>query len=172
MKASKNDIKKIARIIDRVGMRHDQAIIDEEIYNNSLRGAIRSWDVQKEVIDQNRDNIAKVRNRIKNDLEQALKPFSDLIENISVYHGDKNYFDVVITFSEASKPKKKAKKKAKKATSKKSLSNKAIVYKAWKKGNKNQISLHELVDKKVKLSTINSWMSAWRRGKNLPSIAK
>lgn len=53
-------------------------------------------------------------------------------------------------------------------------SNKEIVYKAWKKSKEKADAekLHEPVAAGVKLTTVRGWVSAWRRGTNLPACAK
>lgn len=68
----------------------------------------------------------------------------------------------------------KVKKAAKKKTSKPvdiSKSNKAIVWKAWDKGETEVEKLLEAVDNNVKASTIKNWISGWAKGNNLPAIA-
>jgi len=52
------------------------------------------------------------------------------------------------------------------------LSNKAIVYLEWKKGEKNPDTLLKLVTDQVKRTTIKSWIGMWGREKGLPAIAK
>ena len=70
-----------------------------------------------------------------------------------------------------------AKKESTKTTTKKKvtgeLSNKAIVYNAWKKTPKITVGeLYSLVNKAVKENTIKGWLSQWKRGTNFPAIAK
>lgn len=63
--------------------------------------------------------------------------------------------------------------KEKKAPRDYSKSNKAIVYLAWKQdGIENEVELGALVKNRVKDTTIKSWISQWKKGKNLPAIAK
>lgn len=66
---------------------------------------------------------------------------------------------------------KKVEKKEKKRSTKK-LSNKALVYQAWEQGETDENKLHDLIDGRVKLSTVKSWLSGWKNGRNLPAIAK
>jgi len=70
-----------------------------------------------------------------------------------------------------------AKKESTKTTTKKKvtgeLSNKAIVYNAWKKTPKITVGeLYSLVNKAVKENTIKGWLSQWKSGTNFPAIAK
>lgn len=53
-----------------------------------------------------------------------------------------------------------------------SKSNKAIVYEAWKSNITDVKELAARVDNKVKESTIRIWIAQWKKGKNLPAIAK
>ncbi|KKM77713.1 hypothetical protein LCGC14_1367310, partial [marine sediment metagenome] len=53
-----------------------------------------------------------------------------------------------------------------------SKSNKAIIYFAWKKGQKDAKKLHALVKEAVKLGTIRNWLNGWKNGKYLPAVAK
>jgi len=50
-------------------------------------------------------------------------------------------------------------------------SNKAQVYLAWKKGEKDSDKLYTLIDGRVKQATVKSWMKQWEKGNNLPAIA-
>ena len=70
-----------------------------------------------------------------------------------------------------------AKKESTKTTTKKKvtgeLSNKAIVYNAWKKTPKITVGeLYSLVNKAVKENTIKGWLRQWKSGTNFPAIAK
>ena len=51
-------------------------------------------------------------------------------------------------------------------------SNKAIVYEAWKSNITDIKELAARVNNKVKESTIRTWIAHWKKGKNLPAIAK
>ena len=92
---------------------------------------------------------------------------------------------------EEEKPKKKAKgkekpaeKKSKKAETEPkkpgvgkkkvdySKSNKAVVYEAWKDGEEDIDKLHKKVSEALKVTTLKSWVNSWKKGKNLPAIAK
>jgi len=53
-----------------------------------------------------------------------------------------------------------------------SKSNKAVVYLAWKDGEKDLEKLHKKVNESVKLGTIKSWITQWKTEKNLPAVAK
>ena len=53
-----------------------------------------------------------------------------------------------------------------------SKSNKAIVYEAWKSNITDVKELAARVDNRVKEVTIRTWISNWKRGKNLPAIAR
>jgi len=53
-----------------------------------------------------------------------------------------------------------------------SKSNKAIVYLAWKDGEKDLEKLHKKVNENVKLTTIKGWTRMWGNKKGLPAIAK
>jgi len=53
-----------------------------------------------------------------------------------------------------------------------SKSNKAIVYLAWKDGEKDLEKLHKKVNENVKLTTIKGWTRMWVNKKGLPAIAK
>ena len=53
-----------------------------------------------------------------------------------------------------------------------SKSNKAIVYEAWKSNITDIKELAARVNNKVKESTIRTWIAYWKKGKNLPAIAK
>ena len=54
-----------------------------------------------------------------------------------------------------------------------SKSNKAIVYEAWKSNNITDIKkLAARVNNEVKESTIKIWIAQWKKGKNLPAIAR
>ena len=55
-----------------------------------------------------------------------------------------------------------------------SNSNKAQVFRAWAegKGETDVEKLENLVDGKVKKTTIRSWLNQWKLGKNHPAIAK
>ena len=51
--------------------------------------------------------------------------------------------------------------------------NKAIVYEAWKSNNITDIKkLAARVNNEVKESTIKIWIAQWKKGKNLPAIAR
>lgn len=63
-------------------------------------------------------------------------------------------------------------RKATKSPKDHSKSNKAVVFKAWKSGQKNIDDLHAEVHEAVKKNTIKMWMNAWKNGKNLPATAK
>lgn len=52
------------------------------------------------------------------------------------------------------------------------LSNKDAVYLAWKDGEDDVDSLHDLVNKAVKKTTIKNWLSKWKNDKGLPRISK
>lgn len=52
------------------------------------------------------------------------------------------------------------------------LSNKAIVYLAWKEGEEDSEKLFSKVKEAVKITTIKGWMNQWKNGKNLPAIVK
>jgi hypothetical protein len=72
-------------------------------------------------------------------------------------------------------PEKTAEKAAKeeKAPRDNSRSNKAIVYLAWKQdGIEDEVELGALVENRVKDTTIKVWISQWKKGNNLPAIAK
>jgi hypothetical protein len=75
------------------------------------------------------------------------------------------------------KPSKKAEaaagKKTKPAREAGTPSNKEVVYKAWKK-SKEKADPEKLVgevNEAVKLTTVRGWLSAWKRGENLPACA-
>ena len=51
-------------------------------------------------------------------------------------------------------------------------SNKAIIYEAWKSNITDIKELAARVNNKVKETTIRTWISQWKKGKNLPAIAK
>lgn len=53
-----------------------------------------------------------------------------------------------------------------------SKSNKAIVYEAWKSNITDIKELAARVNNKVKESTIRTWIAHWKKGKNLPAIAR
>ena len=53
-----------------------------------------------------------------------------------------------------------------------SKSNKAVVYKAWKKGTTDVDKLLKVVDNAVQKGTVKSWIGQWAKGENLPSVAK
>lgn len=53
-----------------------------------------------------------------------------------------------------------------------SKSNKAIVYEAWKSNITDVKELAARVNNRVKETTIRTWISQWKKGKNLPAIAK
>jgi len=53
-----------------------------------------------------------------------------------------------------------------------SKSNKAIVYEAWKSNITDTKELVARVNNKVKEATIRTWIAHWKKGKNLPAIAK
>lgn len=53
-----------------------------------------------------------------------------------------------------------------------SKSNKAIVYEAWKSNITDVKELAARVNNEVKESTIRTWIAHWKKGKNLPAIAK
>jgi hypothetical protein len=73
---------------------------------------------------------------------------------------------------------KKSKKSENESGSKKSnrdfsKSNKAIVWKAWDKDKNLSIEkLLEKVDNNVKEQTIKNWINQWKKGNNLPAVAK
>lgn len=52
------------------------------------------------------------------------------------------------------------------------LSNKAVIFLAWKDGVEDVSALLERVNSAVKENTIKVWMNRWKRGVALPSIAK
>lgn len=62
------------------------------------------------------------------------------------------------------------KKEEKKTSIDHSKSNKAIVYQRWQKGEENVDKLIKNVS--VKETTIKNWINQWKKGKNLPAIAK
>lgn len=69
--------------------------------------------------------------------------------------------------------KKPAAKKAEKKAEKKELSNKAVVYLLFsQKGVEDIDKLHKKVNEQVQAKTIKNWISQWKKGKNLPAIAK
>ena len=72
----------------------------------------------------------------------------------------------------ADKPEPKPAAKSKKGNTEKKVSNKGIVYLAWKEGQKDIETLHKLVSARVKLNTIKAWIGAWEKDKNLPANAK
>jgi len=49
-------------------------------------------------------------------------------------------------------------------------SNKAQVYRAWKKGETDLEKLSKVVKGAVKETTIKGWLGSWNKGKNLPAI--
>jgi len=53
-----------------------------------------------------------------------------------------------------------------------SKSNKAIVYEAWKSNITDVKELAAKVNNEVKESTIRTWIAHWKKGKNLPAIAR
>jgi len=53
-----------------------------------------------------------------------------------------------------------------------SKSNKAIVYEAWKSNITDVKELAARVNNRVKETTIRTWISQWKKGKNLPAIAR
>ena len=53
-----------------------------------------------------------------------------------------------------------------------SKSNKAIVYEAWKSNITDIKELAARVNNKVKETTIRTWIAHWKKGKNLPAIAR
>lgn len=53
-----------------------------------------------------------------------------------------------------------------------SKSNKAIVYEAWKSNITDIKELAARVNNRVKESTIKTWITQWKKGKNLPAIAR
>jgi hypothetical protein len=53
-----------------------------------------------------------------------------------------------------------------------SKSNKAIVYEAWKSNITDIKELAARVNNKVKESTIRIWIAHWKKGKDLPAIAR
>lgn len=53
-----------------------------------------------------------------------------------------------------------------------SKSNKAIVYEAWKSNITDIEELTARVNNRVKESTIRTWIAHWKKGKNLPAIAR
>ena len=53
-----------------------------------------------------------------------------------------------------------------------SKSNKAIVYEAWKSNITDIKELAARVNNKVKESTIRIWITHWKKGKDLPAIAR
>lgn len=61
-----------------------------------LSGSYRNWDVHKEFDRQSRQNIKRCRENGQERIESApiISQYDDLIDEIVVYHGDKNYFDV------------------------------------------------------------------------------
>ena len=70
---------------------------------------------------------------------------------------------------------KKTKSETKKGNASKngrSKSNKAIVYEAWKSNVTDIKELAARVNNRVKESTIRTWIAQWKKGKNLPAIAK
>lgn len=69
--------------------------------------------------------------------------------------------------------KKPARKKASYTPTDKSKSNKAIAYKTWLDGEDDPEKIYKKVNQdEVQLKTVRLWLSNWRRGKNLPAIAK
>ncbi len=63
-------------------------------------------------------------------------------------------------------------KKEKASEDDRSKSNKAIVYEAWKSNITDIEELAARVNNKVKESTIKTWIAQWKKGKNLPAIAR
>lgn len=61
-----------------------------------------------------------------------------------------------------------------KAPKREGPSNKELVYKAWKKSKEKAepAELYKEVEGEVKELTVRSWISAWKRGQNLPACAK
>ena len=53
-------------------------------------------------------------------------------------------------------------------------SNKSLVYQKWDKSGRKETpeKLYTLIKQSVKLSTIKSWIQAWKNGKNLPAMTK
>ena len=51
-------------------------------------------------------------------------------------------------------------------------SNKAIIYEAWKSNITDIKELAARVNNKVKETTIRTWIAHWKKGKNLPAIAR
>lgn len=70
--------------------------------------------------------------------------------------------------AEAEAPKKRGKKEPGE------LSNKGLVYTSWKasKEKKEPADLFKEIGEGVKEATIRGWISAWKRGQNLPAVAK
>jgi len=68
--------------------------------------------------------------------------------------------------------KKKEKKSGEKRKKEDSLSNKGQVWQLWNKGKSQADDLSNIIDGAVKLTTIKSWIRQWKKGKNLPAIAK
>lgn len=77
------------------------------------------------------------------------------------------------TKTKATKKKAEGLKVGKKKTVDYSKSNKAVIYKAWKKGKgiKDPEKLLKLVNNKVALTTVRGWLGMWKNGKGLPAIA-
>ena len=51
------------------------------------------------------------------------------------------------------------------------LSNKALVYLSWSKGQTDSAKLFTEIKEAVKETTVKSWIKSWEKGKNLPAIA-
>lgn len=51
------------------------------------------------------------------------------------------------------------------------LSNKAMVYLSWSKGQTDSAKLFTEIKEAVKETTVKSWIKSWEKGKNLPAIA-
>lgn len=68
----------------------------------------------------------------------------------------------------ASEPKREG-KSAPKTRKREGVSNKRMVYQAWKEGTTDPKALHQKIEERVKLNTIHCWLGNWRRGKDLPA---
>lgn len=108
------------------------------------------------------------------DVDDEVKEEEELEEDTELEEDEDSETDEEEVEDEVDEPKKIKSETKKENVSENgcSKSNKAIVYEAWKSNVTDIKELAARVNNRVKESTIRTWIVCWKKGKNLPAIAK
>ena len=175
-------IKELTAAVDEVSF--DELSLEEQIEQatdiNVLKSIIKQEDefksirkglgVQKD-IEKLRDKMLAMLARTRNENAKKADTKKDDTKKADTKKADTKKDD---TKKDDTKKDDAKKDDAKKDDAKKggALSNKAIIWMAWDKGNSDVKYLHKLCKGKVQEKTITQWIKKWSKGTALPAIAK